>query len=260
MKKTIIGVLVVIAALTIGVGGAYLLVRPWASAADVQAEQDDTQMPYFRQGRGMMPFGPQTEDRLGPGMMNGYGRRGQGRGNFGPGMMHDWFSDDAALSGERISMDDALVKAQEYVVGKGDNLRVAEIMEFQNNFYAVVVETDTGKGAFELLIHPVSGQVILEPGPNLMWNTKYGHMALKEPSAVNSVTMKEAAELAQEALDQKGQGAEVSAAGFDFYGYYSFDYEIGGKVAGMLSVNGETGRVWFHNWHGGFIGEQEIEK
>lgn len=259
MKKTIIGVLIVIAALAIGVGGAYLVVRPWASATGAWIAQDENPLPYFRQGRGMWPFGPQTEDRLGPGMMGGHGR-GQGRGSSGPGMMHDWFSDDAALTGERISMDDALVKAQEYVAGKGDNLRVAEIMEFENNFYAVVVETDTGKGAFELLVHPVSGQVIAEPGPNMMWNTKYGHMAQADPIAVNSVTMKEAASLAQKALDRQGQEAKVSANGVDFYGYYSFDYEIGGKVAGMLSVNGETGRVWFHNWHGGFIGEKEIEK
>lgn len=259
MKKTIIGVLIVIAALALGVGGAYLVVRPWASAAGVQVSPEDSQLPYFRQGRGMRPFGPQTENRMGPGMMGGYGR-GQGGGSYGPGMMHDWFSDDASLAGERISMDDALVKAQEYTADKGDNLRVAEIMEFDNNFYAVVVETDTGKGAFELLIHPVSGQVIAEPGPNMMWNTKYGHMASAEPSAVNSVTMEEAAALAQKALDQQGQGAEISANGVDFYGYYSFDYEVGGKVAGMLSVNGETGRIWFHNWHGAFIGEKEIEK
>ncbi len=254
MKKIIIGVIIVIAALAVGTGGAYLAAKSLPAVNSAQTTQPQNQPPYFRQGRGEWPYGPQTEDRNRP----GYGM-GQG-GMMGRGMMRGWFSQDTDAQGERISLDDALAKAQEYAAGKGDNLRVAEIMEFQNNFYAAVVETGTGKGAFELLIQPVSGEVSLEPGPNLMWNTKYGHMAQAEPAVVNTVTMKEAAALAQKALDQKGQGAGVSSTGIDFYGYYTFDYKINGQTAGMLSVNGETGSVWFHNWHGDFIGEKEIEK
>ena len=30
-----------------------------------------------------------------------------------------------------------------------------------------------------------------------------------------------------------------------------------GQVEGMLSVNGSTGAVWYHNWHGAFIGMTE---
>ena len=58
-----------------------------------------------------------------------------------------------------------------------DDFAVAEVMEFKNNFYAVVEEPSTGRGAFELLIDPYTGAVAPEPGPNMMWNDKYGHMS-----------------------------------------------------------------------------------
>jgi hypothetical protein len=31
-----------------------------------------------------------------------------------------------------------------------------------------------------------------------------------------------------------------------------------GRIAGMLSVNGSTGQVWFHSWHGNFIQSREL--
>ena len=49
-------------------------------------------------------------------------------------------------------------------------------MEMQYNFYIEVKEKDTGVHAFELLVNPYSGAVYPEPGPNMMWNTKYGMM------------------------------------------------------------------------------------
>jgi hypothetical protein len=30
-----------------------------------------------------------------------------------------------------------------------------------------------------------------------------------------------------------------------------------GRIDGMLSVNGSTGAVWYHNWHGAFIAGTE---
>jgi hypothetical protein len=36
------------------------------------------------------------------------------------------------------------------------------------------------------------------------------------------------------------------------------DFLKDGKVAGMLSVNGYTGQVWYHTWHGNFISEREF--
>jgi hypothetical protein len=42
-----------------------------------------------------------------------------------------------------------------------------------------------------------------------------------------------------------------------FYGYYTVDTEKDAKTQGMLSVNGYSGEVWHHSWHGPFIAKQE---
>ena len=44
-----------------------------------------------------------------------------------------------------------------------------------------------------------------------------------------------------------------------FYGYYTLDFEKDGRIAGMLSVNGYSGQVFLHTWHGTFIEEAEYE-
>ena len=70
---------------------------------------------------------------------------------------------------------DAVVKS---LRGYGNpNLEVTEVMEFANNYYAEVREKDTGIGAIELLVEKPGGTVYPEPGPNMMWNTKYGMMS-----------------------------------------------------------------------------------
>ena len=51
-------------------------------------------------------------------------------------------------------------------------------MEFDNQFYAEVREKNSGTGAFELLVNKWTGAVVPEPGPNMMWNTKYGQMGM----------------------------------------------------------------------------------
>ena len=53
------------------------------------------------------------------------------------------------------------------------DLKVAEVMVFDNNAYVRVVEQSTGIGAFELLVDPATLAVTPEPGPNMMWNLKY---------------------------------------------------------------------------------------
>ena len=112
---------------------------------------------------------------------------------MGPGMFNGYQPGTTDQQLERITIDDAAAKAQEYAAGVGDNLRVAEVMEFEANFYAVVVESETGKGAFEVLVDPYTGGATLEMGPSRMWNTKYGHMRRSaDASATNTVTLDEA--------------------------------------------------------------------
>jgi len=37
------------------------------------------------------------------------------------------------------------------------------------------------------------------------------------------------------------------------------DYRLDGAVYSMLSVNGFIGQVWYHEWHGQFIREVEVD-
>jgi hypothetical protein len=52
-------------------------------------------------------------------------------------------------------------------------------------------------------------------------------------------------------------GATAATDPTQFYGYYTIDFEKDGKVIGMLSVNGYSGQVFLHTWHGTFIEEAE---
>lgn len=166
--------------------------------------------------------------------------------------------------GKPVSMAQAQQSVQSFLDRTGDrDLRIDELMEFDQNFYALVKERSTGVGAFELLVSRSTAAVTFEPGPDMMWNTKYGMQGrgmmgrggwfrVGSASATMPVSPAEATTLAQDWLD--GHFAGASAGTPDgFYGYYTFHFERNGRIAGMLSVNGYGGQVWFHTWHGAFI-------
>ncbi len=228
----------------------------------------------------------------GRGMMGGYqwGAPSQGQGITGTvpfggiggmmrgfgGMMGAWGQGGQALTSP-IAIGQAVNAARTYVTGYSNpDLYLDEIMEFNNNFYVIVKEKSTGAGAFEILVDRYSGSVHPEPGPNMMWNTKYGHMggmmagfggmmggwlnAYSGRSATTQmpVSVSQAREAAQTYLNGSLPGATLSESVTTFYGYYTIDVERDGKDYGMLSVNGYGGQVWYHAWHGTFIQEQEL--
>ena len=263
MKKTLI-VLIVVGALAVGAGGAYAAgqainnarAETIAASAPVEAEEP---LPEDNE-EGEALDGPRDRP-LPPGQMKKERNWTERKNWMGPGMMAPGgYLEDAQPQGERLSLEDAVTAAQQYAAALGENLRVARVMAFSENFYAVVVEEDTGRGALELLIDPYTGRVRLEPGPTRMWNVKYGHMRLRvDEIPANTLSMQEAAEAAQAYLDENLQGALVEVEGVAFYGYYNFDYTVDGEVAGMLSVNATSGNVWPHTWRGTFIEEKEID-
>ena len=267
MRRSIfIGILVTIAAVVLALGaaaGAASLVRnrlanPIGANFQIPGRGANNPRNGFRE-RNNNPINPRQPGRMMP--WNNYGNPSQGgRGrmmNPGYGMMNPGGSIQSG--GQRISMDDALKIAQSYASQAGSNFLVKEVMEFQNNFYAAVIEKDSGRGAFELLINPANGATGFEPGPNMMWNQKYGHMR-QGSSADNSLTLDQATSAAQKYLDANVSGAVVQPDGIAFYGYYTFDYKVNDQVAGMLSVNGTTGEAWLHTWHGQFISEKEVSQ
>ena len=197
-------------------------------------------------------------------------------------------------TGSVNSLHEARAAFERAVEGYGNpNLEVAEVIEFANNYYAEVKEKDTGIGAMELLINRPGNRVYPEPGPNMMWNTKYGMMSggrgyggmmgpngggmmgpggrgmmggygssapTQNPQGTTADKMPVSSDRARKIADaylsrvSPGTTAEEPTR---FYGYYTTDTEKKGETTGMLSVNGYSGEVWYHSWHGPFIAKQE---
>lgn len=238
MKKVLLMVLVVLIGTGLGLGAAFLVNKAIPKNNISQLEIEPPGYPFNK----LQPNG-------GDSIPYGHG-----------GMFHNWQQRRGNPNSSRISLDEAVTIAQDMVEKHNSSLAVKEVMEFSDNFYVLVVEKDTGRGAFELLIDPYTGQVSEEPGPNMMWNLKYGHHRMGGSLEENTISIDQAREKAQKVLDDQGQGATIHDEGTSFYGYYTFDTEINGKINGMLSVNGITGQVWIHDWHGSFISEKEISQ
>jgi len=161
------------------------------------------------------------------------------------------------------NIDDALNIAKNYLTSLSNpDLAIDEIMEFEQNFYVIYYEKSTGIGAFEMLIDKYTGRIYSEYGPNMMWNTKYGHGGMmggrrQPPAQQMPINQTRAMTISQNFLNSvyPGTAAEDS---HPFYGYYTIHVEREGKVYGMLSVNGYDGGVWYHNRHGAFIQSREI--
>lgn len=248
MKRRIVGLIgmtLLVAALVVGTASVALAWGPF--------------------GSGGMGFGP-------GGMTGGSGQSGPGSmmgGAYGPGgMMSGWGQGN--VNGPPITLDAAQKSAQAYIDQTGNpDLTLDEVMEFQNNDYAIVKEKSTGIGAFEVLINRANGAVTPEPGPNMMWNTKYGMMGQNSwmgqgmgytaQTGPMTVTADQAKQTAQTWLDQNQPGSTTETPD-QFYGYYTVHTLKDGKVSGMLSVNGFTGQVWYHTWHGTFIQLKDLGK
>ncbi len=212
----------------------------------------------------------------------------QGPGSpWNPGMMGPWSGQGQTVPPAPVTLDEAKTTAQQYLVSLNNpNLAIKEIMEFQYNFYIIYYEKDTGRGAFEMLVwkqvpsegmmgggtgmggmmsgYGAVGVITPEPGPNMMWNSKYSPMnngimgVSNQASSAATISNDKASQLVQQYLDSNSDNAKVEM-GTQFYGYYTFDFTVNGKIAGMVSVNANTGQVWYHSWHGAFIQETEYD-
>jgi hypothetical protein len=241
----------------------------------------------------------------GPNMMGGYGYNSPGNGGYGPGMMGGYggmmngggmmggYGSGSLYGVKPLTVEQAKSAVESYLVGlHNDDLALKEIMIFDSNAYAIVVEKSTKIGAFELLVDPVNQSVFPEYGPNMMWNLKYGMMSgfggygvlgpgmmgggygygpggmmggygsnngttVPQVSADMPVTAAQASDAAQKYLDYALPGVKATAEITPFYGYYTIDIARDGNIVGMLGVNGYTKQVFLHTWHGSFITSSE---
>jgi hypothetical protein len=201
-----------------------------------------------RQARGLMM------DGLGHGMMRNVGNQKLFARMFA------WMTRGRTQPSERhaVSIQRARQYVRRYINHIGvKNLVLDELIEFQRNFYAVVNDRGTGHGAFEVLVNKSTGAVFPEFGPDMMWNTQYGMMTgwmggmmgYSKPSGPMTVSPSQAHRLALSWLRDNRPGATLEML-HQFPGYYTIHFDRNGKVAGMFSINGYTGQVWYHSWHG----------
>lgn len=203
-------------------------------------------------------------------------------GFFGHGMMGGGMMGGGAFGGfgrspnvQPLTVDEATEAVENYLNRLGyQDLQVGEVMIFDNHAYVKVEDPAAGRGAFELLVDPVTRAVYPEYGPAMMWNVEYGMMGRRgrggyggmmggmmapfggprtpipyDPASL-TVTAEEAVQIAQDYLDDVFPGMTVADEVDAFPGYYTLHTLQDGQVVGMLSVHGYTGQVWYHFWHG----------
>jgi hypothetical protein len=182
----------------------------------------------------------------GSGMMGGSGMTG------GTGMSMVWLSGD----GRRVASI-AAARDRARTAGTAVGLHPGEVIWFDNGFYVELKDTP-GSPATEVIVDPATGTVSTEPGPAMMWNTRYsmGRLAAGTTHAP-AVSAAQAQQIASDWLSRNlpGRLAQLPDA---YPGYYTLETTTGdGTVNGMLSVNAATGQVWHHSWHGRFIAKED---
>jgi hypothetical protein len=135
-------------------------------------------------------------------------------------------------------------------------LHPGEVIWFDNGFY-VELKDASGNPATEVIVDPASGAVGTEPGPAMMWNTRYGMHGRPSVPGTRAVSADRAGQIASAWLSANVPG-HIAQPPDAYPGYYTMETtSAAGTVNGMLSVNAATGQVWYHSWHGRFIARED---
>jgi hypothetical protein len=200
-------------------------------------------------------YGPNAypPSRMGPGMGPGMMNNPDYNYSYGPGMMGNMM----ALyypEAKPITQDVALKNMENFARQYGSNVEVEDFMAFSSNYYAVVKDTSSGKDIAEILVDRYSGTAYPEPGPNMMWNTRYGAGRVQTGNSGYDLTG--AKKLAEGFLTGYLPGAQIQEA-HEMPGYYTFDFGRN-ETESMMSVNAFSGQIWVHTWHGPALGEMNV--
>jgi hypothetical protein len=189
--------------------------------------------------------------QMGPGMMNnpgynyssGYGMMG----NMMTGNMMALYYPES----RPVTQDEAIKTMQSFAQQYGPNMEVEDFMTFSSNYYGVIKDTNSSQDLAEVLVDRYSGYAYPEPGPNMMWNTRYGAGRVQEEGVTYDLAGSK--KLAEEFLTGYLPEAQIMES-HEMPGYCTFDF--GRKdIEGMLSVNAYSGQIWVHTWHGSYLGE-----
>ncbi|MDO0823489.1 PepSY domain-containing protein [Desulfosporosinus nitroreducens] len=197
----------------------------------------------------------------GYGMMGGQGGYGMMGGQGGYGMMGGGYDAKSLgvdlTNGEVASSDQAVAIAKAYAQKINQDLVISQLHEFSNVYGVEFNEGRTGAKAYEVMVFKNGGRIITDMGPNIMWNTKYGHMNWGNDGAV-TVSEEQATNNAQEFVTKMGQGYSIVKPELA-PGYYEFMVQKDGKDYVELNVNGYTGQVWLQNWQGPIIQSVDVK-
>ena len=186
------------------------------------------------------------------GMMGGWGRGSAMMGGNGAGMMGNvWLAGDGPVASIAAARDRAGIAAA--AVG----LHPGEVIWFDNGFY-VELKDAAGNSATEVIVEPAGGTVFTEPGPAMMWNTRYGmHRGIDGRNVSPSISAQRAQQIASDWLGANLPG-RIAQPPDSYPGYYTSETTTSdGTINGMLSINSTTGLVWYHTWHGRYIAKED---
>lgn len=192
--------------------------------------------------------------QMGPGMMNNPGYNY----SYGYGMMGNMMMGNMMAlyypESKPITQDVTLKNMESFARQYGSNIEVEDFMAFSSNYYAVMKDTASGQDIAEILVDRYSGSTYPEPGPNMMWNTRYGAGRMQAGSS--GYDLAGAKKLAEDFLTGYLPGAQIQES-HEMPGYYTFDFGRN-ETEGMLSVNAYSGQIWVHTWHGFYLGEMKV--
>jgi len=204
----------------------------------------------------------------GSGMMNSFNWSNRNTGSMmGYGSSRSYDENDVKLTLEELEEH-----VEKYISNFNTELEISDIFVYEDSeYYFSIIETDTERGAMELLVNPYTGNIFPEYGPNMMWNLKYGmhgsggmmsgrgmmgynnYDLSASDYEENKYTSEEAYDFGVKYLDKVNDEFELSDDYHEFYGYFTFHVDKDGQTIGMMSINGFTGDVWYHDWHGELI-------
>ncbi|HUX52436.1 MAG TPA: hypothetical protein VMW73_16725 [Spirochaetia bacterium] len=232
-------------------------------------------------GPGMMYGNDDNGQGYGPGMMGGgygggpgYGRgQGYGRGmmggGYGPGMAFDQdgtgYGYNAQSNATRIDASRINTVVEGYLATlPGKELQIAEIVDFQYNYYVRVKEKGAATYSMELLVNPYSGRVVpvgygrgvrdndFPRGGRGPWAAGPGTYSGTPSQAAQNVSSGEAQKIAADFVKRFSPNDSVTGEA-QFPGHYSMFITDNGKIVGVVSVDASSGTAFYHRWLGTFL-------
>lgn len=146
---------------------------------------------------------------------------------------------------------DAKSRTVEYINALGlKGLSLKRVVAFNKYYYVYVKEADTDKTAFALKLlkyGTFSLKKFPSMYPQMMWNFKYGHRAVRNEENMQAmmITINSAKKLATDVITKLGASYSLTKNPDTYYGFYEFIVFQNKVAVGEISINGRSGKIFF---------------